>query len=72
MVQEIKARAILEGVRGQPAADLPFLAGCLVRLSILASEFPQIREIDINPLMAFPEGEGGMAVDVRMVVEGPG
>lgn len=72
MVREIKARAILEGVRGQPAADLPFLANCLVRLSILASDFPQIREIDINPLIAFPEGEGGMAVDVRMVVEGPG
>ena len=72
MVREIRARAILEGVRGQPPADTPFLAGCLVRLARLAADFPQVREIDVNPLMVFPQGEGGLAVDVRMVVGGPG
>ncbi|MDP2727371.1 MAG: acetate--CoA ligase family protein, partial [Dehalococcoidia bacterium] len=68
MVREIKALPILEGVRGQPPADLPFLADCLVRLSRLATDFPQIRELDVNPLMVFPQGEGGLAVDVRMMV----
>jgi len=72
MVREIKARAILEGVRGQPPADMLFLADCLVRLAQLVTDFPQITEIDVNPLMVFPQGEGGVAVDVRMVVGGPG
>ena len=68
MVREIKAVRILEGIRGQPPADMDFLAGCLVRLAQLVSDFPEIQEIDINPLMAFPEGRGGMAVDARIIV----
>lgn len=72
MVREIRAVRILEGVRGQPPADVDFLAGCLVRLAQLAADFPQVQEIDVNPLMVFPQGQGGLAVDARILVGGPG
>ncbi|MDO8690139.1 MAG: acetate--CoA ligase family protein, partial [Dehalococcoidia bacterium] len=71
MVREIRAVRILEGVRGQPPTDMGFLSGCLVRLAQLVSDFPQILEIDANPVMVFPEGKGGLAVDARIMVGDP-
>ncbi len=71
MVREIRAVRILEGVRGQPPADMGFLSNCLVRLAQLVSDFPRIQEIDVNPVMVFSEGKGGMAVDARIVVADP-
>ncbi|MDO8703744.1 MAG: acetate--CoA ligase family protein [Sulfuricaulis sp.] len=57
MIDEIRGRAVLNGVRGQPAADVGALARVLARLSVFAYERRgEVSEIDINPLLARPDG----------------
>ncbi len=69
MVSEIRSIALLKGVRGQAPADLDAVVDGLLRLSQLASDFPEIVEIDLNPFLAFARGEGAMAVDARIVLK---
>jgi len=66
MVESIKAGQILRGVRGRPPADLDALLECIERLSQLAVDIPQIAELDINPLMVLPAGQGAAVVDARL------
>jgi hypothetical protein len=66
MVDGIRAAAILRGIRGRPSADRPALAAVLRRLSQLAADFPEIEEMDVNPLIAFESG--AVAVDARVRV----
>jgi acetyltransferase len=58
----------LRGYRGIPPADWQSVQGVLLRLSQLAADFPEIAEIEINPLRVLPEGEGSFAIDARAVV----
>jgi acetyl coenzyme A synthetase (ADP forming)-like protein len=67
MVGELRGAAILRGARGQPATDQDALAGLMVRASQLAADFPEIAEVDLNPVMA--SATGAMAVDARIVVD---
>jgi acyl-CoA synthetase (NDP forming) len=69
MIEEIKGIKLLQGVRGQKASDLDALVDTLIRLSDLLTDFPQIAEIDINPLMVYEAGSGGQVLDARMVLE---
>jgi acetate---CoA ligase (ADP-forming) len=55
----------LKGFRSLPPADIPSAQEALARLAQLAADFPQIQEIEINPLRVLGEGEGVAAVDVR-------
>ena len=55
----------LNGLRGKPAADRAAVIDTMLRLSRLASDFPEISELEINPLYALPQGQGAFAVDVR-------
>jgi len=66
MIREIRAFPILQGVRGEPPADLAALAEDLLRLSQLAVDMPAIAEIDINPLIVRPAGKGTVALDARI------
>ncbi|HEX9653897.1 MAG TPA: acetate--CoA ligase family protein [bacterium] len=66
MVKEIKGYPILRGVRGEPAVDLEFVKEALLRLSQLAQDFPEILEMDINPLMVFPDRQRCKGVDARL------
>jgi acyl-CoA synthetase (NDP forming) len=69
MINETKAAILLQGYRGQPAGDMKALATCLVRVSRLLSDHPEIVTIDINPLIVL-QGEGGcVAVDARIECE---
>ncbi len=68
MVDELKGKMLLEGFRGQSPSDVGTLRSCLERLSHLVSDFPAIREIDINPFILWASGEGGAALDVRVKV----
>ena len=68
MLAETHAGKLLAGVRGQPRADVEAVAGVIERVARLALEHPEIEEIDINPLLVYPAGQGALAVDVRMVV----
>jgi acyl-CoA synthetase (NDP forming) len=69
MIEEIKGIKLLQGVRGQKASDFDALVDTLIRLSDLLTDFPQIAEIDINPLMVYEAGSGGQVLDARMVLE---
>jgi 4-hydroxybutyrate---CoA ligase (ADP-forming) len=66
MVESIKTYKILKGIRGQPPSDLTALVDCLLRLSQLVTDFPEITEFDMNPLLVLEEGKGACAVDVRI------
>ena len=66
MVESIKTYKILKGIRGQPPSDIQVLVECLLRLSQLVTDFPEITEFDMNPLLVLEEGKGAIAVDVRI------
>jgi len=66
MVRGIRGARILEGVRGQPPADADALADVLVRLSRLAADLPEIASLDVNPLLAQPDG--CIAADARVLL----
>ena len=68
MIREIRAYPLLEGVRGEQPADHEAMVDALLRVSQLVTEFPEIVELDINPLMVFDEGQGAMALDMRLVI----
>ncbi len=67
MIHETAAGRLLTGFRGQPKADLEAVFDCLCRLSQLSLDFPQISEIEVNPLQVFPEGQGALALDARVI-----
>jgi acetyltransferase len=69
MVESTRTYKILQGVRGQPGADLDAVVQALLRLSQLVSDFPEIKELDINPFMAGQSGQVSVAVDARISVE---
>jgi 4-hydroxybutyrate---CoA ligase (ADP-forming) len=66
MVHSIKTLNLLKGVRGEKPSDLGAIVDSLQRLSQLVTEFPEIEEFDINPLLVLQEGKGVRTVDVRI------
>jgi len=68
MIREIRSYPLLEGIRGQPPADHKAMVDALLRISQLVTDFPEIVELDINPLMVFEEGRGAIAIDMRLVL----
>ena len=66
MVHEIKGFAVLKGYRGQEAVDIPFLAKLITRISEFIEKNPRVKELDINPLIAY--GDGALVVDARIVM----
>jgi acyl-CoA synthetase (NDP forming) len=68
MIDEIKARPVLDGWRGRPPADLDALAAALVALSqFAASAGDRLESVDLNPFVVMPRGEGAMALDAVLV-----
>ena len=70
MQNEIRARALLEGVRGQPPLDKDAITETLLRVGQLVQDFPMIAELDINPLMVYPNDQGAVAIDMRLILTG--
>ncbi len=66
MVHGIRGFRLLEGYRGHPPADVAALEETLLRLSRLAEHVPEITEIDLNPIFAYPSGEGYCIADARV------
>jgi 4-hydroxybutyryl-CoA synthetase (ADP-forming) len=66
MIQSIKGFPILQGARGEKAVDVDKLVEILIRLSQLASDFPEINEMDLNPVFALEKGNGAVVVDARL------
>lgn len=69
LLAETRIGRILAGTRGRPPADLDSLSRALTALSQLMMEFPQIREVDLNPVRVFPGKPGLLALDARIRVE---
>ncbi|WP_395065823.1 acetate--CoA ligase family protein [Paraburkholderia silvatlantica] len=65
----LKGAALLHGFRGEPARDVGALADIVVRLGALLQSEPAIREIDLNPVVVYPDGGGALALDALMLVE---
>jgi acetyltransferase len=68
MVRGIKGHALLNGFRGMPKADTAALEKLLVCLSDLVLDHPEIKELDINPLLVHPKGDGATVADVRFII----
>ncbi|MCP4047620.1 MAG: acetate--CoA ligase family protein [Gammaproteobacteria bacterium] len=68
MIKELNGSQILMGARGQKRFDVEAIADAIVHLSQLLTDFPQIKELDINPLRIFHEGEGCLALDARIIL----
>ncbi|MFE2674796.1 acetate--CoA ligase family protein [Streptomyces hygroscopicus] len=69
MLDGIRAAEVLRGVRGGAAVDRGALADLIVRVSRLVADFPEIAEVDLNPVFATPSGV--LAADVRLLVGAP-
>lgn len=67
MIREIKGYPILEGYRDQEPANVPLLEETLLKVSDFADKNPEIKEFDLNPIMAYRDG--AVAVDARVVLE---
>ncbi|MGW6641610.1 acetate--CoA ligase family protein [Streptomyces iakyrus] len=68
MLAGLRGRALLDGVRGRPAADLDALVEVVLRVQRMALELgDQLAELDINPLMVLPQGQGAVALDALAV-----
>ncbi len=70
LVRSIRAYPVLRGVRGQPGIHVAGLVESLERLSQLAMDFPELLELETNPLICYPDRV--VAVDLRLTVSGEG
>ncbi len=68
MIKSIRAARVFDSFRGQPPADTEAIAECLERLSQLTVDFPEITELDINPLIVHAQGKGARVADVRIAL----
>ncbi len=68
MVEELRGAPILMGARGDKCFDIDAVVEAILRLGQLLCDFPQIQELDINPLRVFYEGEGCRALDARIIL----
>ena len=69
-VRGIRTYALLQGVRGEAPADIAAAEEIILRVSQLVTEFPEIVEMDINPLVLHNQGEGAIVLDARIILQG--
>lgn len=68
MMKQIKTYPLLSGYRGQPSVSVETIADTISKVSQLANDFPEIKELDINPIMAYPSAADTIAADARMTL----
>jgi len=67
MIREIKGYPLLQGHRGREAVDISSLEEALLKLSDFVERYPEIKELDLNPVFAYSHGNA--AVDARIILE---
>ncbi|MFQ6064120.1 MAG: acetate--CoA ligase family protein [Candidatus Bathyarchaeia archaeon] len=67
MITEVKAYPLLKGYRGQPPADIDAVVSILLNTSELVIDHPEIKELDLNPIMVYEKG--AKTVDARIILE---
>jgi hypothetical protein len=65
MLDELRGRRLFDGFRGAPPADRAALVDVLQRISAPVEIMPELVELDLNPVIVLPPGQGAIAVDVR-------
>jgi acetyltransferase len=68
LIRGIRGFPVLEGVRGEAGVDLAAVEELLIRVSKLVSDFPNVTEMDLNPVLVYPAGTTPAAVDVRLKI----
>jgi acetate---CoA ligase (ADP-forming) len=68
MIMSLRGSQVLLGARGHRTSDLDKVVDAILRLAQLITDFPEIQEVDINPMKVFQEGEGCLALDARMIL----
>ena len=68
MIANTKAGTLIDGYRGSAPLDKEAVVDCIMRLGRLALDFPDIAEIEINPLMVYELGQGALALDCRAIL----
>jgi acyl-CoA synthetase (NDP forming) len=68
MIEELRGAPILKGARGHKRSDIEALIEALLRVSQLLVDFPEIKELDINPLRLFQDQDGCCALDARIIL----
>jgi len=68
MMKEIRAYPLLLGVRGEERRDIEGVTDAIIRLATLIRRCPEITDIEVNPLVAYEQGRGTKAVDVRVLL----
>jgi acyl-CoA synthetase (NDP forming) len=68
MMKRTRSYKLLTGVRGEEAVDIQAVVTCIQRLSQLVIDFPEIDEVDINPLKVGHPGDGAFVVDARIIL----
>jgi acetyltransferase len=66
MIESLRAAKLLDGFRGSPPLDREALLDVIQRLSALVEAFPELVELELNPVVVLPRGQGAVAVDARM------
>lgn len=66
MISLIKTNKLLQGVRGEKPSDVQKLSECIQKISQLVTDFGEIKELDLNPVLVFEKGRGCKVVDVRI------
>ncbi len=69
MLKRLKGTPLLQGWRGKSVCDVAALKDAFLRLSALVEDFPEIEQLEINPLLVLPQGHGCVAVDARIMVK---
>jgi acetyltransferase len=69
MIHQTRAGRLLTGFRGQPQADLEAVVDVILRLGQLALDFPEVDEVEVNPLLVFERGRGALALDCRAILK---
>ena len=68
MIEEIRSAPLLRGARGERSSDVEAIVKCLLTVSQMVTDFPEIVEMDINPLKVREPGAGAVAVDARITI----
>ena len=68
MIRSIRGYKIFKSFRGRPMADLDTLEKLIVCFSDLVANHPEIKEMDINPLLVHDEGKGATVADCRIIL----
>jgi acetyltransferase len=68
IIEETRSYSLLKGVRGEPPSDINSLKDAILRVGTLVWDFPEIMEMDINPIFVYGKGQGCIALDVKITL----